>query len=181
MSVVSAPTKKFHEHIILCKDKHNCLGDLLFVHGYCVDYRYMVADTKLAKHFNYYAINLPAHGDNVENTFINLTLETFADYVISYIEYRKSKGNFKKLILMGHSMGGGIVSIVASKRPDLITHLILICPYNAATLLVGLPGFYIFQPKNMKQKYRLLSYLYKNYNIYMDDPQWVKMNEDQLD
>jgi hypothetical protein len=32
----------------------------------------------------------------------------------------------------------------------------------------------------MKQKYRLLDHLYKDYKQYLDNPEWVRMNEQQL-
>jgi len=59
---------------------------------------------------------LPGHNitlklENEENTFI-----TFIDYVIKFIEYK----NFKNVILIGHSMGGGIVTRI-EKNP--LTHL----------------------------------------------------------
>jgi triacylglycerol lipase len=142
----------FKEFIIPCKTKE-CLGDLLFIHGFCVEHSYFVAASELSKHFNIYMIDLPGHGTNVADvTAKDLKLNKIADYIINYIEFKK----LNNFYLMGHSMGGGLASLVASKIPEKIKKLFLICPANPAAIHAGLKAFYIFYPKNMKQKDRLL-------------------------
>ena len=38
----------------------------------------------------------------------------------------------QKVILIGHSLGGWIATNIASKRPDLVNHLVLVDPYTSA-------------------------------------------------
>lgn len=168
---------KFKEKIIKCKEPNQCLGDLLFIHGFCVDYSYMLAAKELAKHFNVYMINLPGHGDNADHVKTeDMTVYRYCDYVIQYVEERK----LNNFYLMGHSMGGAVVSLVENQLKNRIKGLILVAPHNVAVLFMGLRGLSVFYVKNMHQKYRLLDYLYKEYRHYLDDPDWVKMNENQL-
>jgi pimeloyl-ACP methyl ester carboxylesterase len=56
----------------------------------------------------------------------------------------------------------------------------LVSPYCTGGLWLGLKALYVFYPKNMKQKYRLLDLLYADYTKYLNNPEWVKMNEQQL-
>jgi triacylglycerol lipase len=165
---ITKPT--FKEFVIPCKNPSNCLGDLLFIHGYCVEHTYFVAASNLSQYFNIYMLDLPGHGNNA-NGYLpkDLTFPKFTEHVIAYIEYKKLNNFF----LVGHSMGGGIASCVASKIPSKIKKLILISPYNMSVFFifkkVGLKAFTIFLPKNMKQKYRLLNILYKDYTKYLDN------------
>jgi pimeloyl-ACP methyl ester carboxylesterase len=125
---------KFDDKIIACKNPHACLGDILFVHGYCVDYTYFSAPAgaKLAEHFNVYLLNLPGHATktNININPKDLTVPKFAEYVMDYIKTK----NLNNLILMGHSMGGAIVTMVENKMSSRIKKLILISPYCSGSI-----------------------------------------------
>jgi triacylglycerol lipase len=152
----------FQEFKISCKNKDKCLGDLLFIHGFCVEHNYFTAAQELAKYFNIYMIDLPGHGTNTRGVMPkDLKIHKLADYILSYIEYKK----LNNFYLMGHSMGGGLVSIVANKIPNKVKKLFLLCPANPAAIHAGLKAFYIFYPKNMEQKNRLLKCLYAPANF----------------
>jgi pimeloyl-ACP methyl ester carboxylesterase len=158
----------FKEKIIKCKEPNQCLGDLLFIHGFCVDYSYMLAASDLAKYFNIYMINLPGHGDNTDNVRkSDMTLYSYCDYVVKYVNER----NLNNFYLMGHSMGGAIASLVENKLKNRIKKLILVSPHNVAALFMGLKGLSVFYVKNMHQKYQLLDHLYKEYRCYLEDPE----------
>jgi pimeloyl-ACP methyl ester carboxylesterase len=170
----------FKEFNIPCKNMDNCLGDLLFIHGFCVEHSYFTAANELAKCFNVYMIDLPGHGDNTSGvTSKDLKTGKLADYIVSYINFKK----LNNLYLMGHSMGGGLVSLVANLIPEKIKKLFLICPANPGALHAGLKAFYIFYPKNIQQKNRLLKCLYapENFNQFLQNPVWVEFNRKQLD
>jgi pimeloyl-ACP methyl ester carboxylesterase len=118
----------FQETILKCKNPSKCLGDLVFIHGFCVDHTYfqLPVGDKLAQHFNVYMIDLPGHGTNVTGVDAkDLNFDNLVNYVVEYI---KSK-NLKNIILVGHSMGGGIVSLVESKIRNRIKKIILVSPY----------------------------------------------------
>lgn len=171
---------KFKEFFVPCRDNTKCLGTILFIHGYCVDHTYFVAVNELSKYFNIYMLDLPGHGINTEYKAKDLTLPKIAQHIVDYIKYK----NFNQLILMGHSMGGGLASYVANMVPSRIKKLILVSPYNMAVFYIikflGLKALTIFSPKTMPEKYELLDILYKDYKKYLDNPDWVLMNEHQL-
>lgn len=66
------------------------------------------------------AMDLPSHGD--DPTPVNdVTLDMYADAIIAKLD--------RPRVLMGHSMGGYPVSLVAERRPDLVRHLVYLCAY----------------------------------------------------
>jgi pimeloyl-ACP methyl ester carboxylesterase len=56
----------FKEFNIKCKNEKECLGDLLFIHGFCVEHSYFTAAEELSKYFNVFMIDLPGHGANTD-------------------------------------------------------------------------------------------------------------------
>lgn len=77
-------------------------------------------------------IELPAHGDDTTLP-INTSLDIYRDKVIAAID--KMKG---KVILVGHSLGGMIISEIAEKIPGKIEKLVYIgafLPANGQSLL----------------------------------------------
>ncbi len=77
------------------------------------------------------AVNLPGHGK--DNTPVPaLTLQAYADAV------KKAIGNRKDVILVGHSMGGIVVSAAAEQIPDKIKEIVYIgafLPQNGESLM----------------------------------------------
>lgn len=146
-------------------------GTILFIHGFCVDYNYFVCDQKIAEHYDYYALNLPGHGPKNKVQPIKQAMKAsfnfdyMSDYVIKFIEKMK----LNKINLIGHSMGGAISSLVATKIPEKIRKLILVSPMNFASIYTGLTFLTKFFPKNMSAKLKLLKYLYKDVSLYIDN------------
>jgi pimeloyl-ACP methyl ester carboxylesterase len=170
----------FKEFILPCTNANHCLGDLLFIHGFCVEHSYFTAANELAKYFNVYMIDLPGHGVNLEGVTSNdLKMHKLTDYIVSYVKFK----NLNNFYLMGHSMGGALASLVANLIPEKIKKMFLLCPANPASSHLGFKSFYIFYPKNMKQKNRLLKHLYapNNFAKFSQNPTWVEFNKKQLD
>ncbi|MDR2029533.1 MAG: alpha/beta hydrolase, partial [Treponema sp.] len=104
-------TKGFEEQFIPCTGKK--IGTFLFIHGFGGSYHDNFSAVMLARHFDYYAINLPGHGDTDIPCF-DSGLEGYADYVVSYIRER----GLRNLVLAGHSLGGAVVSVAEGKARD---------------------------------------------------------------
>ena len=66
------------------------------------------------------AIDLPGHGDNTK-AFRSIRLETYVDAVVSQIIARN-----QKVVLVGHSMGGMVISQTAEQVPHLIERLVYV-------------------------------------------------------
>jgi pimeloyl-ACP methyl ester carboxylesterase len=76
-------------------------------------------------------LDLPGHGDD-KTDLANISLEGYRDKVIQSI------GQEKNIILVGHSLGGAVISVVAEKIPAQISKLIYLTaflPQNGETIL----------------------------------------------
>ena len=66
------------------------------------------------------ALDLPGHGENKQD-IANVTMSAYVKTVVDAI-----KSQDKKVILVGHSLGGAVVSQVAEEIPNLIDRLIFV-------------------------------------------------------
>ncbi len=73
-----------------------------------------------------YALDLPGHGARTRDRK-GINLQTYADDVAGFIKDK----DLREVILVGHSMGGIIISKVAELVPDRLAHLV----YLAAAVL----------------------------------------------
>jgi pimeloyl-ACP methyl ester carboxylesterase len=93
---------------------------LVFVHGFCCDRTYWDAQISyFAKRYTVITIDLAGHGES------QLDRETwnsaaFGSDVASVVK----KLDLKKVVLIGHSMGGGVIAETACRIPERITGLI---------------------------------------------------------
>ena len=98
------------------------MADILLIHGashgaWC--WREVIPELADLGH-SAIAIDLPSHGD--DPTPVNdVTLDSYADAIIAALETPK--------VIVGHSMAGYPISLVAERRPDLVQRLIYLCAY----------------------------------------------------
>ena len=119
----------------------DCKAAVIFVHGICEHlgrYDYL-KDRFNEEGYNVYRYDARGHGKS-EGT--RGYLEDFEDYLDDldlFVEMVKRDNKNKKLILLGHSMGGLVATAYASTYPDKIDLLVLsgacnVCPKNASAL-----------------------------------------------
>ncbi|EKE38403.1 hypothetical protein ENUP19_0350G0005 [Entamoeba nuttalli] len=106
---------------------------IIILHGYG---EYSGRYTKVGEFFvnsgfNVFMLDLPGHGrssgiPNKPKTFIN-SMETYINTLNEYIEFVKDditeRGISLPLFFMGHSMGGLLTSILASRRNDITAYV----------------------------------------------------------
>ncbi|GJM16639.1 MAG: alpha/beta hydrolase [Thermodesulfobacteriota bacterium] len=96
---------------------------LLFVHGAGQRaYTWRFQEDLFRNHpkFNYIALNLPGRAGS-EGEGLN-TLEEYKNFLLELI----STLELNNIILVGHSMGGGIAMLVAIEHPELLKALVLV-------------------------------------------------------
>ncbi len=77
-------------------------------------------------------LDLPAHGDD-RTPAADLTLESYVERVVEAID-----AQHEPVVLVGHSMGGIVITQTAEQRPDKVAALVYLCaflPRNGETLL----------------------------------------------
>lgn len=99
------------------------MKDYVFVHGsyhgaWCWD---SVKNDLESQGFNVFTTDLPGHGnDNSDRK--QITIEKYVTHVVNYIV----EMDLRNIILVGHSMGGIVVSLVAERIPERISHLVFL-------------------------------------------------------
>lgn len=125
---------------------------LLFIHGlgsYMPVWQKNIAS--LESQFRCIAVDLPGYGKSSKNDY-PYSLHFFSETLIQFIDQLQ----LKKVIPVGHSMGGQIAVTMALKYPDRFSRLILLAPAGFETfneteknwlLGVSTPQFYLSLPE----------------------------------
>lgn len=98
------------------------MADILLIHGsahgaWC--WRDTLPELERLGH-SVTALDLPGHG--ADSTPVGeVTLDKYAGAIIAALDTPK--------VLVGHSMGGYPISLVAERRPELVQHLVYLCAY----------------------------------------------------
>ncbi len=107
---------------------------LLHIHGFagCKEENYPLMDYCKENNITFIGIDFPGQGEVPINYGKDKsTMNHFADLAVKYIKSL----NIDKLIVSGHSMGGAIATIIASKlTEEHVTQLILEDPVNLSLL-----------------------------------------------
>eukprot|EP00803_Ostreobium_quekettii_P000518 evm.model.scf_2744.2 EVM.evm.TU.scf_2744.2 scf_2744:15348-17616(-) len=82
----------------------------------------------LSKHFCTYAVDWLGTGLSGRPTFDAKSREEAEDFFVSSLASWQEKIGLKKMILMGHSLGGYLAATYALRHPEHVEHLILVCP-----------------------------------------------------
>jgi pimeloyl-ACP methyl ester carboxylesterase len=93
---------------------------LIFIHGWCCDSRYWQKQLfAFSKNYQVITIDLAGHGNSSANR-IDYTMLSFAKDVRAVIDKEK----INRTILIGHSMGGGVIAEAARIMPKKVIAII---------------------------------------------------------
>lgn len=162
----------------ICKNKN--AKNIVFVHGFATTSDYHDGFLKAVENkYNYYAIQLPGHGNAKLESKKQLTPYNFALHVGNWIKFMK----FEKIYLIGHSMGGGIVNMVAAMFPEHIEKLVMVTPMNPSFAWKHL-NVLKFLPKDNKETFEMQKMIISNVTRFYEnenDPKIIKETEYQLE
>lgn len=136
---------------------------ILFIHGFADNPKWFFPIFENINDRDIYCVELPGHYETPLIDKKQLSPTNLANEVIDLIK----KINLKKIILMGHSMGGGIASIVTSRTKELVEKLILVTPmnYRGCLLFEAINFMFKFSPKSKKGVYRFYNVLVNKKNV----------------
>ena len=86
----------------------------------------------ISEEYDYYSLNLPGHSIQEKNLLTKkefqdqLNVESIVNFIIAFIK----NNDLKDLIILGHSFGATLATLVQTKEPNLVKKLILISPYK---------------------------------------------------
>lgn len=120
----------------------------------------------MIENYNIYAVELPGHFETPVNDPKDLSPKRYGELCISLIQTLK----LDNLIVIGHSMGGGIAMQIAAKLPLLVKKLVLVSPANSrcanlSTLRQVLFNFSPTTPAKVRKFYQQLVYE-KNLDLF---------------
>lgn len=121
---------------------------IVFLHGWQQDKgSFTSLVPSLCHHFHLFLIDLPGFGQCNSPPLYYSSFD-YAEEVVDWLNRQK----LNKIILVGHSFGGKVASIIASKHPEIVSKLILIA--NAG-ILHPKPWYPIMKvfPKSLKKPF----------------------------
>ncbi|GAA5414556.1 alpha/beta fold hydrolase [Ureaplasma ceti] len=121
-------------------------GTILFIHGFTSSYllHHWFILNNVFEDYNYLALNLIGHEFNRQEEYKTLKevdLYTYVRQLESYIETH----HIYNLILIGHSMGGGVAMLLYDKMKNRINKIILVDAINPAIYHSKLGPNYLLQ------------------------------------
>lgn len=119
-------------------------GDIFFIHGYAVNSSYHHYFSDKLTDYNYYAVEHAGHGITPLKDKKQLSPYSFALETAELIKKLK----LKNIILIGHSMGGGIAVMVSQMIPELIKKMVIVTPMNSRGTTKIFNFLFRFNPKN---------------------------------
>ncbi|EFF41145.1 alpha/beta hydrolase [Mycoplasmopsis alligatoris] len=138
------------------KNKYN----IIFLHGFTGSYYDNLIIKDKITNCNFFALHLPCHGKSVCLSDEDLSTLNFAQIWIEYIKEQ----NLDNLILIGHSMGGGIAAYLNTFFSDKILANILISPANPS-IISNMKNINYLLPKTHQEATNLLKGLVYQYQI----------------
>lgn len=117
---------------IIINNKNSDAKNILFLHGFGGNYNNKLSFYNFFNQYNYYCINMVGHGNSLIENKEQLDLLYFKEVALEFI----LKNNLKELIIMGHSMGGGISLLLFDdlKKHNIKFSYILEAPLNSSVM-----------------------------------------------
>ncbi|WFQ95283.1 alpha/beta fold hydrolase [Mycoplasma feriruminatoris] len=159
-----------YDYEFVFKNNNNDKENIIFCHGFNSKLTALSAFSNYWTKSNYYALQFP--GSNLIKPIKNhqVSVEQFADLLIEFI----NKNNLKNVILIGKSLGAGVVSLAYLKNPLLFKKLILITPINQTQLdLEFWKNDYVFINSFDDYLTKFVPYIYYNYDHLLTNQNWI--------
>ncbi|VEU76841.1 esterase/lipase [Mycoplasmopsis columbina] len=150
------------------EQNNNQSKNLLYIHGFSSDYKHFYPCYEEFSDFNWYGLNMPAHGESeARNDVMNQLI--FRDILIAFINEKQ----LDNLYIVGHSMGGALAMMLVPFLQEKISKIALVGPQNRSSLsrLEEFKDcFYIWNAEDYK----------KLVNLCYFDPQKIVSNKELM-
>ncbi|TDV24433.1 triacylglycerol lipase [Mycoplasmopsis mustelae] len=155
-----------YDYPIFFKDNNKPKNPIIFVHGFnsMPEIHNVFMDQWTLS--DYYALAFPGNNMLEPKNGDDVSVESFADLIIKFIK----DNNLKDVVLIGHSMGGGTISLTYKKEPKLFVKMIYVSPMNKTLLERKEEFFKLFSPTTFEAYKNLLATLSPIYGQALQDP-----------
>lgn len=110
----------------LLRNNNKSKANILFIPGIGCEYADHARFKDLLVSYNYYAINLPAHGQSLIESYEKLSLQDLTNYVLQFIAEKK----LDTLVIIAHGTSCAILAQLNQLIPDKIVANILVSPID---------------------------------------------------
>ncbi|WP_078549126.1 alpha/beta fold hydrolase [Litchfieldia alkalitelluris] len=115
---------KIGEINVFCEYLLNEKPPIVLIHGFVSStFTFNRLIPLLAKHFSVLAIDLPGFGQSEKSKKFIYSFDQYSNIIVECIKHF----NLRKVLLVGHSMGGQVALYTARKAPNNISRIILLC------------------------------------------------------
>lgn len=152
------------------KNNNNPSSPILFLHGFSASYLSNTKFEQLIMDYDYYGLNLPGHG---KTNYLSHKLNIHE--IIEAVEIFIKQKQLKNIILMGHSMGAMIASILVFNHPEWFQKVFYIAPFHLKYFSNQKnDARQLFFPKTLDQYKLLIRKLYFKSSEMLTNPTYLK-------
>ncbi|MGZ9762363.1 alpha/beta hydrolase [Mycoplasma sp. 394] len=155
-----------YDYPLVVKDNNQPKNPIIFVHGFNSNPELHDIFMKHWTLSDYYALAFPGNNMVEPKNGDEVSVDSFADLLIKFIK----DNNLKDVVLIGHSMGGGTISLAYKKAPELFAKMIYVSPMNKTLLERKEEFFKLFAPQTFDEYKTLLGALSPVYLQALQDP-----------
>ncbi|QQH21220.1 alpha/beta hydrolase [Mycoplasmopsis bovis] len=159
------------------KDNNNSEENIIFCHGFNSSPNSFKIFENYWTKSNYYALQFPGNNHTEIKEADDATVECYSDLLINFIEDNK----LKNIILIGHSMGGGTISLAYQKKPELFKKLIYLAPTNKSSQNVTEAFLRDYFPKNFDEFIGFFKSLYYDVSKFTTNESWMRLVKNTFD
>ncbi|UOE63360.1 alpha/beta hydrolase [Mycoplasmopsis bovis] len=162
--------KIIYDYNVVFKDNGNDNENIIFCHGFNSSPKTFKLFEQYWTKSNYYALQFPGNNNVAPINDHEVSVYQFAKLVIEFIE----KNNLKNVTLIGHSMGGGTISLAYKLRPDLFKKMVYIAPMNKTSLALADEYRNDYFPKTFDDFLVFLKSLYYDISTFTSNKLWME-------
>ncbi|QVJ95124.1 alpha/beta fold hydrolase [Mycoplasma mycoides] len=164
--------KIIYDYDYIFKDNNNNTENIIFCHGFNASINVFNIFKNYWTKSNYYALQFPGNNNVKPIKDHEISVLQFAKLVVEFVK----NNNLKNITLIGHSMGGGTISLAYQLAPELFKKLVYVCPMNKASEDVNNNFLHDYFPKTFEEfTTDFLGSLYYDPSFLTKDPKWMRL------
>ncbi|QBF34364.1 alpha/beta hydrolase [Mycoplasmopsis phocirhinis] len=162
-----------YDYPYVFKDNHNPNENIIFVHGFNSNPNAFKIFEKYWTKSNYYAIQFPGNSKVKAKKNHKLNVYQYAQLLVEFVE----QNDLKNVTLIGHSMGGGTISLAYKLKPHLFKKMVYIAPMNKTSLATAETYKQTYFPKTFDEFLNFLQGLYFDISKFTNDEKWMRLTK----
>ncbi|WP_029608569.1 alpha/beta fold hydrolase [Mycoplasma simbae] len=166
-----------YDYPYIFKNNNNAEQNIIFVHGFNSSPAAFKIFEKYWTKSNYYAIQFPGNSGVKAVKDHQINVYQYARLLVEFVE----KNNLKNVVLIGHSMGGGTISLANKLKPELFSKMVYIAPMNKTSLATAENYRNTYFPKTFEEFLLFMDALYFDTTKFTSNKNWMNLTKSTFD